>query len=746
MSDTPAPAPARRPLPPAVELAAALLLALAVMVAVAIWAAGVVERRSERVVTSALVNADLTWVEVEADGLKLLLSGTAPNEAARFRAMKLAGGAIDAGRLRDRMAVAPALEIEPPRFSVELLRNTDGVSLIGLLPETGDGRGALRAAAEALAGGVPVSDMLETAAYEAPEGWGPALDFGIAALKLLPRSKISVAAGQVTVTAISGSAEEKRKLESQLARARPEGLATVIEISAPRPVLTPFTLRFVKDAAGARFDACSADSDRARDRIVTAAVAAGAPQAAICTVGLGVPTPRWSEAAVAGIAAIGALPEGGTVSFSDADVTLTAAAGTSQADFDRVVGELQAALPQVFALTATLAPSEAPAAAGPAEFTALLNAEGRIELRGRVSDELLRAAVESVAKARFGGGSVYNATRVDGNLPEGWPLRVLAGIEALAQLHDGRLLVRADTVEVHGVTGRKDASARISQVLSAKLGPGETYAVDVRYDEAFDPDAALPSPEECVTRLNQVLAMGKIAFAPGSAEIDGSARGTIDALTKVLEACPPLAMEIAGHTDSQGSEGGNLSLSQARAEAVLIALQGRRLPVERFIAKGYGEADPIADNETEEGREANRRIEFTLIGPPAAATAEGAAGDGAPPDGATAGEAAAAGGEFAPAEPVAAPAPRPAGAEAAAPVEAEAPDATGPEAVAEDAPSDAVDADGAPVQVAAAETAPETGATRSITLPGEAEEAPVALYQPTEETTPRPLRRGRTSP
>ena len=72
-------------------------------------------------------------------------------------------------------------------------------------------------------------------------------------------------------------------------------------------------------------------------------------------------------------------------------------------------------------------------------------------------------------------------------------------------------------------------------------------------------------------------------------------------------------MELAGHTDSQGSEDGNQVLSQARAEAVLSALRERRILTENLVAKGYGESQPIADNGTEEGREANRRIEFVLL-------------------------------------------------------------------------------------------------------------------------------------
>jgi OOP family OmpA-OmpF porin len=59
----------------------------------------------------------------------------------------------------------------------------------------------------------------------------------------------------------------------------------------------------------------------------------------------------------------------------------------------------------------------------------------------------------------------------------------------------------------------------------------------------------------------------------------------------------------------------NEQLSQERATAVLDALRARRVPVSSFAAKGYGEADPIADNGTAEGREANRRIEFRLIVP-----------------------------------------------------------------------------------------------------------------------------------
>lgn len=597
-------------------------------VLVAWGAAALIEARSVNGVLARFEEQKIDWAGVEADGLRVTLTGIAPSEAARFRAVNQAGRVVDSGRILDEIAVAPSKVIEAPRFSLEMLRNDDGIQLIGLLPDE-ESETTLTTAAAGL-GSVGVSAMLETAAYPPPAEWQGAFDFGLAALTLLPRSKISVAADGITVTAIAASEAEKRKFESDLAAIRPDAPPVTIAISAPRPVLTPFTLRFVIDAAGPHFDACAADTDRARDRILAAAYAAGMEGNATCTIGLGVPTPRWAEAAEAGIKALAQLG-GGTITFADADVSLLAAEDTPQATFDRVVGELQTALPPVFSLNATLPKKPDAPVEGPAEFTADLADSGRVELRGRLADEAERGIIDAFAKAQFGAKNVYIATRLAPDLPDGWRVRVLAGLEALGELNRGKLLVRADTVEVSGVTGSQGSRGRISQILSSRLGQGQTFKVDVRYDKELDPQAALPTPEQCLADVQQLLKFKKISFTPGSAEIESSAVGLVSSIADVLTQCPPMALEIAGHTDSQGSEEGNRALSQARAEAVLVALQGRRVDVSKMKAVGYGETRPIAENETDLGREANRRIEFTPIGMAvAAAPAQGGTGTPAP--------------------------------------------------------------------------------------------------------------------
>lgn len=573
------------------------------------YSATVVEEQSEIDIRGTLDRNGLTWAEVEADGLRVIMAGIAPTEALRFRALSLAGSVVDAARVIDDMEVAAVEALEPPRFSAEILRNTAGVSIIGLIPVSTDRDALLEGFAPI--DSAPVTDLLEAADYPAPTGWEDALAFAMLAVRELPRSKVSVDAGRVAITAIAENAENKADMEAQLKRDAPPSLMVSLNISAPRPVISPFTLRFVKDTEGAHFDACSADTAEAQEIIVKAAARAGLTETSHCKLGMGVPTPTWAEAASTAMNALAEIGYG-SVTLSDAEVTLDAAEGTDPAVFDRVIGELETALPPLFVLNARL-PLDPAEGDGPLEFIATLSPEGQVQLRGRIGGENMREIADSFAKAKFGSENVYTATRNVSGLPTDWSRRVLTGIEALGYMDSGFVTVTPDKVELAGRSGYQEASDTIARLVVDKLGDAGSFNIDVAYVEALDPNAALPSPEECQAEIREIVTAQKITFEPGSATIDESALSTMDQIAQTLENCGGLRLEVQGHTDSQGREEMNLSLSQARAESVLNELRARRVLTSTFAAKGYGETQPIADNETEEGREANRRIEFRLI-------------------------------------------------------------------------------------------------------------------------------------
>jgi OmpA-OmpF porin, OOP family len=576
----------------------------------ALW----MERRSVDAVSTALVDTGITWANVSADGLQLFLDGTAPNEAAAFRASQRAATQVDADRIINRIEIARRDDLRPPRFSLDILRASDGIQVIGLVPAA-TGVDAINTTITELAQEGSVDNLIETADFAVPPAWEAALSYGLAALRRLPRSKITIYADRVEVQAIAESIAQQGEFMRMLGQNQPEGVTVYLDISAPRPVFTPFQLRFsITEEGQARLETCVADSEVAQRRIQAAAVAAGAQATPFCQVGLGAPSAQWGDAVVAAIAALADLGRG-TVALSDTDVTLIAAAGTSQDDFDKVLGELDNALPELFSLQGALSEDSTNAAnpEGPARLIATLDDEGQMRLRGRVPDGPVGRSVATYARALFGAERADIAMREVGDLPTGWAVRAMIGLEALSRLNEGTMTLEPEVLILRGRTGDAAMESELSRSLADALGQGAAFELRVSYLEALDPMAALPSPEECVARIDAIQADAKITFDPGSVEINESASAILDQIAAMLPDCRHVRMEIAGHTDSQGREEMNLNLSQSRVDAVLNGLLARNVLVSNLVAQGYGESQPVAPNDTEEGREQNRRITFRLL-------------------------------------------------------------------------------------------------------------------------------------
>jgi len=96
----------------------------------------------------------------------------------------------------------------------------------------------------------------------------------------------------------------------------------------------------------------------------------------------------------------------------------------------------------------------------------------------------------------------------------------------------------------------------------------------------------------------------------------------LDKVVESLKAWPEVQVEIAGHTDSTNTKAHNQKLSERRAASVKSYLVGRGVAAGRMTAKGYGESRPVADNNTEEGRAINRRVEFVITGQTSGRTGE----------------------------------------------------------------------------------------------------------------------------
>jgi len=103
-----------------------------------------------------------------------------------------------------------------------------------------------------------------------------------------------------------------------------------------------------------------------------------------------------------------------------------------------------------------------------------------------------------------------------------------------------------------------------------------------------------------------------VLFDVDSAALSGGSRGTLDQVASVIMEYPKTAAVVQGHTDSTGSETHNQQLSERRAQSVHNYLVGRGVDASRMTALGYGESYPVASNDTEYGKQQNRRVDILL--------------------------------------------------------------------------------------------------------------------------------------
>ncbi len=123
-----------------------------------------------------------------------------------------------------------------------------------------------------------------------------------------------------------------------------------------------------------------------------------------------------------------------------------------------------------------------------------------------------------------------------------------------------------------------------------------------------------PGPARVVLTDSNIAIMDKVQFETGKADLKVVSNTLLDEVAKMLKDNPQIeVISVEGHTDSTGAADFNRTLSQQRAESVVKYLAGKGVSTKRMQPKGFGPDRAIADNQTEPGREANRRVEFNIV-------------------------------------------------------------------------------------------------------------------------------------
>jgi OOP family OmpA-OmpF porin len=268
------------------------------------------------------------------------------------------------------------------------------------------------------------------------------------------------------------------------------------------------------------------------------------------------------------------------------------------------------------------------AAAIPYRLQAELASDGQVVLSGEVPDAASHEAIVKAAQDRFGADNVIDRLIEKAGAPTGWLEAAITGLKNLKLMNSGSLELLDQALTLSGEVASDDISGQVMQAVNADLpggyqsaynlvAPAASMKVEPAQTTVSEPVLTVEEKAEamsCQDQFNRLLGQTQINFQTASDEINPDSFSLLDQLASVAEECPAARIVIEGHTDSRGRDVYNQSLSESRAVSVLDYLLAKGLPSNRLSAIGYGESQPIADNNTEEGRAINRRIEFTVKG------------------------------------------------------------------------------------------------------------------------------------
>src|SRR3981189_3133085 len=231
-----------------------------------------------------------------------------------------------------------------------------------------------------------------------------------------------------------------------------------------------------------------------------------------------------------------------------------------------------------------------------------------LTLTGYVPDNTVHAAIAAAAGRNFFSEKIVDNLKASVAAPASFANMVTSALGALSRLSTGTLVVSDREVKLSGDALYEASAGQIRAGLTKDLPRGWQAKPEI----SVKPAAAPVDATVCQQLFSDLLAKGKIRFESGRAIIDPDSAGLLDRLIETALRCPTVNIGIAGHTDADGEDGFNQTLSEKRAQAVADYLVKAGLPASRLTAMGYGSTQPVATNDTDEGKAQNRRIDFVV--------------------------------------------------------------------------------------------------------------------------------------
>ena len=191
---------------------------------------------------------------------------------------------------------------------------------------------------------------------------------------------------------------------------------------------------------------------------------------------------------------------------------------------------------------------------------------------------------------------------------------LISGCASWNKTQKGAVVGTAAGGAMGAVIGKAAGNTALGAIIGAVVGGGAGAIIGSQMDKQAE-EIKNSVPDASVERVGEGIVVefnSNVLFGFDQSNLSGDAKINLDKLAGVLDKYPDTDIEIQGHTDSKGSKAYNQSLSERRAGAVSVYLEGKGITANRVTIKGFGETIPKYDNGTDAGREQNRRVEFLI--------------------------------------------------------------------------------------------------------------------------------------
>ena len=191
---------------------------------------------------------------------------------------------------------------------------------------------------------------------------------------------------------------------------------------------------------------------------------------------------------------------------------------------------------------------------------------------------------------------------------------ILSGCASMKKSTKGAVVGTAAGGAMGAVIGKATGNTALGAIIGAAVGGTAGTIIGSQMDKQAE-EIKNKVPDAKVERVGEGIVVefsSNVLFAFDKSDLSAESKVNLDKLVTVLNGYPDTNIELQGHTDSKGSEAYNQTLSEKRATAVSVYLNEKGITASRVTVKGFGETLPKYDNETDEGRAQNRRVEFLI--------------------------------------------------------------------------------------------------------------------------------------